>query len=95
MDKKEVFREKIEAQLKEWKAKIEMLEDKAAKATGETKAELTRAIEEVRRKKVDAKEKLNELQKVSGETWESMKEGVEKAVAEFKSALDRVISRFK
>ena len=40
MDKKDLYREKLEAQLKEWKAKIEMLEEKAAKATGETKTEL-------------------------------------------------------
>ena len=47
MDKMEAYREKLEAQLKEWKAKIEMLEEKAVRATGETKAELTRAIAEV------------------------------------------------
>jgi len=44
---------------------------------------------------VVVKEKLNELQKMSGETWETMKVGVEKAVTELKSALDRVVSRFK
>jgi hypothetical protein len=52
-------------------------------------------IKELRQKKVNVKEKWNELQKVSGDSWDSMKEGVEKAVAELKGALDRVIARFK
>ncbi|RQW78159.1 MAG: hypothetical protein EHM51_00520 [Geobacter sp.] len=95
MKKMENYREQLEAQLKEWKATIESLEAKAAKTTAETRAEFTKEIEELRRKKVVVKEKLNELQKVSGETWDTMKVGVEKAVDELKSALDRVISRFK
>jgi len=44
MEKMEEYRQKLEAQLKEWKAKIELLEDKAAKATGETRTELVRAV---------------------------------------------------
>jgi coproporphyrinogen III oxidase len=95
MDKMEVFREKLETQLKEWKAKIEMLEDKAAKATGETRAELTKAIGELRQKKEVVKEKWKKLEKEGGATWETMKEGVEKSAAELKTALDKIVSRFK
>jgi len=91
----DLYREKLEAQLKEWKAKIEMLEDKAAKATGETKTELKRAIRELRQKKEVVKEKWNGLQKESSAAWDTMKEGLEKAVSELKSALDKVVSRFK
>ena len=95
MDKMEAYREKLEAQLKEWKTKIDMLEEKAAKATGETKAEMMRSIEELRQNKKLVKEKWNALQKESGIAWDTMKEGVEKAASELKSALDKVISRFK
>ncbi len=95
MDKIDIYRKKVEEQLKEWKTKIEMLENKAAKATGETKTELMRAIEELRTKKDIVKRKWNELQKESGVTWETMKEGLEKSVADLKNALDKVISRFK
>lgn len=95
MDKMDVFRQKLEAQLKEWKSKIEMLEDRASNATGETNTELMRAIGEVRQKIEVVKEKLNALQKESSVAWDTMKEGVEKASAELKSALDKVLSRFK
>ena len=95
MDKMEAYREKLDEQLKEWKAKIDMLEKKAAEATGETKTELMRVIGELRQKKDLVKEKLTELQKESSAAWDTMKEGLEKAVSEFKSALDKVVSRFK
>jgi chromosome segregation ATPase len=95
MEKMEEYRQKLEAQLKEWKAKIELLEDKAARATGETKTELLRAIDELRQKKGVVKDKLSELQKESGVVWEQMKERVDKAASDLKSALDKVLSRFK
>jgi phosphoenolpyruvate-protein kinase (PTS system EI component) len=95
MDKMEVYREKLEAQLKEWKAKIDMLEKRAAEASGETKTELMRAIGELRQKKELVKEKWTELQKEGSAAWDTMKEGLEKAASEFKCALDRVVSRFK
>lgn len=95
MEKMEEYRQKLEAQLKEWKAKIELLEDKAAKATGETRTELVRAIDELRQKKGVVRDKLNELQKEGGVVWEQMKERVDNAASELKSALDKVLSRFK
>ena len=95
MDKKEEYREKLEAQFNEWKAKIESLEARGAKFTSETKTDLMREIEELRRKKGIVKDKWNELQKASGDSWDTMKEGVEKVAADLKSALERVLSRFK
>ncbi len=95
MDKKEEFRKKLEAQLKEWKAKIDDLESRGVKFTSEAKTELMREIEELRQKKGIVKEKWNEMQKAGGDSWDTMKEGVEKAAAELKGALNRVIARFK
>ncbi len=95
MEKKEEYRKRMDAQLKEWKTKIEMLEVKGAKFTEATKTEFMREMEELRKKKGVVKEKWDELQKVGGESWDTMKGGLEKASAELKSALDKMISRFK
>jgi len=95
MDKREEYRERLEAQLKEWKAKIETLEVRGAKFTAETKTDLMREIEELRRKKGIVKDKWNELQKAGGDSWDTMKEGVEKVAADLKHAMERVLSRFK
>ncbi len=94
MAKKE-YLEKLEAQLKEWKTIIEKLGEKAAKATGETKAELAKEIEELRRKRETVKEKWSELKKASDVAWDSVRQGAEQAVKDLKTALDRIISRFK
>jgi hypothetical protein len=72
-----------------------MLEDKAAKATDESKAELMRSIGELRQKKEVVKEKWNDMKKTRSAAWDTMKAGLEKAVSELKSALDKVASRFK
>ena len=95
MEKLDLYREKLEAQLKEWKAMIEVLEEKAAKATGETKTELQRAIGELSQKIDVVKEKFNSLQKEGGAAWDTLKDGVEKAAGELKNALDKIVSRFK
>jgi hypothetical protein len=78
MDKKEEYRKKLEAQLKEWKAKIDTLEARGAKLGSEAKAELMRDVGELRLRKGIVKEKWNELQRVSGDSWDTMKEGVDR-----------------
>jgi hypothetical protein len=95
MEKREEYRKRMEAQLKEWKTKIELLEAKGSEFTAATKTEFLKDMEELRKKKGVVKDKWTELQKMSGESWDSMKGGVEKASAELKSALDKVVSRFK
>jgi phosphoenolpyruvate-protein kinase (PTS system EI component) len=95
MEKKDAYWEKLETQLKDWKVKIEMLEDRAAKATGETKTELMRAIGELHQKKEMVKEKWDKMQKEGSTAWDTMKEGLEKAVTELKNAFDKVATRFK
>ena len=95
MDKMEEYREKLQAQLKEWKAKLDMLEEKASRSTGETKEEMMSSIKDLREKKELVKEKYKVLQIEGGVALDKMKEGVDVAASELKSALDKVISRFK
>lgn len=95
MDKKDAYREKLDAQLKEWKAKIDQLETKAASVSSDAKDELAKEIADLRQRKAVVKEKWNELQKTGGETWDKMKDGVEKASGELKEKLDKLFSRFK
>lgn len=95
MDRKEEYRQKLEAQLKGWKAKIDRIEARTSMVSSETKAELMKEIEELRRKKMAVRERWDEVQKTGGEAWDTLKEGVEKAAGELKQALDKVVSRFK
>lgn len=95
MNTKEEYLKKLELQFREWKFKIDMLENRAAAASADVKAELLREIDLLRGKKAVVKEKWEELLKSGGEVWEVMKDGVEKAANDLKTALDKVMSRFK
>jgi len=72
-----------------------VLEETAAKASGETKAEMLQSIKELRQKKAVVKEKWDALQKETVIAFDKMTEGVEKAATELKGAIDKVVSRFK
>jgi len=95
MDKKDVYREKLGAQLKEWKTKIDQLETKLSSLSSDAKNELIKEIEDLRKQKTVVREKWNELQKTGGEAWDKLKDGAEKASVELKEKLEKVISRFK
>lgn len=95
MDKREAYREKLDAQLKELKVKIDHLESRVSTLSAEARAELVKDIHDLRGRKMIVREKWNELQKSGGEAWDAMREGVEKAFADLKESLERVISRFK
>ncbi len=95
MDTKEEYLKKLEEQFREWKFKIDKLEDKASTLTLEAKAELLREITILRSKKAVVKEKWEDLLKSGSEAWSTTREGVEKAAGELKRTLDTVLSRFK
>lgn len=87
--------QKMETLIKEWKVKFGELDEKATRVTGEKKAELWKALGELRQKNEVFKEKWSALQKESGAAWEHMRTGVEKAAVELKEAVDKAIARFK
>ncbi len=95
MDKKDAYREKLDAQLKEWKSKIDQLESRLASASTEVKDDLVKEIEGLRQQKAVVREKWNELQKAGGEAWDKMADGLERAAGELRESLDKVFSRFK
>ncbi len=95
METKEAYKEKIEAQLREWGAKIEELRSKADQAKADAKIEYMKQVEELRKKRELAQGKLEELRSASDEAWDAIKVGVEKASADLKSAIDSAISKFK
>ena len=94
-EKKKAYQEKIEAQLKEWGAKIDELKAKAGKSGVELKMKYERQIEDLRAKQDVVQKKLREFKESGEETWEGLKTGMEKSLGELKDSFDRTISRFK
>ena len=91
---REAYRQKMEAQIKEWKAKIDELETRAGKVTAEARDEYHRFMERLRAYQKELPGKLNEMKHASGEAWESLKSGMEKAAADLGDALKEARSKF-
>jgi len=95
LENKRAYQEKIEAQLKEWGVRIDVLKAKAERSKAEVKTAYLKQIEELKRKQQTIKQKLREFQGSGDEAWEDFKGGVEDAVKDLKRALQRATSRFK
>ena len=89
------YQDKMEAQLKELTAKLEELKGKAAQATTDVGAEMTKQMEALKPKLEAAQQKLKELQAASGPAWDRLKEASEKAMADLKKTWESVKSKFQ
>ncbi|MCK9419993.1 MAG: coiled coil domain-containing protein [Nitrospirae bacterium] len=94
-DRRKGYEEKLDAQVKEWSAQIELLKAKADKAKAEAKIEYYKAIDALQDKQNEAKVKLRELKAAGDEAWEDLKAGAEKAWDDVKTAYHDASSRFK
>jgi uncharacterized coiled-coil DUF342 family protein len=95
MSKKQAYEEKLKAQLDEWNAKIDVLKAKTQSAEADAKVEYHETIEELRKKRSAANDKLQELRQASDDAWEDLKEGIEQVWAALGSAVKEASSRFK
>ncbi|MEJ2428232.1 MAG: coiled coil domain-containing protein [Deltaproteobacteria bacterium] len=95
MDKKEAYREKLEAQMREWSAKIDLLKARADKVEAESKIEYKDRIEDIRQRKAALQTKLKELRNASDDAWKDIRAGTEKAADGLREALQSAFSKFK
>jgi len=72
--------------LKDVDTKIEKMESKAAKASGDTKVQYQKSIEKLKKMRSNAAKKLDELEKSSSDTWESTKHGFAEAYKDLNDA---------
>lgn len=94
MRMKKAYQEKIEAQIKEWTAKMQEFKAKADKASAEAKIQMYQQIDRLRVQKEAAQEKLNAIKAASGDSWEALKTGSERALEEMKKTWEDMKSKF-
>jgi len=95
MGLKEAYQDKMEAQLKEWQTKIDLLKAKADKAQADQKVKYYEKVETLRMKQMAANEKLKEIRKASEGAWEDLKAGMEMAWEDLKLAIEEATKKFK
>lgn len=95
MSDKELYRQKKQAKLDEWKAEIDKLKARASGASADAQLKMNKQTEALESKIEEGKAKLAELADASDDAWESLKDGIESAWDSVKSAFSEAASKFK
>jgi predicted nucleic acid-binding Zn-ribbon protein len=74
-------------------ARIEELEGKVDKASGETKTEYQKEIKILKEKRANAGKKIDELESASADGWESAKEGFTRAYKDLYDAYKEAVEK--
>lgn len=95
MSEKDLYQQKKQAQLDEWKAEVDKLKAKASEASADAQLELNKQIEALEGKIEEGQTKLAEIASAGEDAWESIKDGVESAWDSMKSAFSDAVAKFK
>lgn len=95
MEKRDLYLQKISAQIDQYSAKLKVMRSKATLANIDMKLEYLNQVEKLEEKRNGLKKKYKELSKASESSWEDIKEGTENAWNDLKGAIDKVIKNFK
>lgn len=91
MDKK-AYQEKLDAQLKEWKAEIDKLKAQAEGKSADAKITYQEKIKQIEQKMAYYKEKSSKLKAAGDDKWEDIKKELEKETNEIKAQLRDILS---
>jgi len=94
MGLKDAYREKLEAQVEEQRARLELLRAKAKRAAADVKIMAYEEIGDADAKLGELKGKWKELGNASGDAWQDMKGGIEKAWGELTESCEKAARRF-
>ncbi len=95
MNKKEAYQKKLQAQLDEWSAEIDMLKAKADGAEADAQLEYYKQIEELRAMQESANNKAAELKEANDDAWEDLKVGMDSAWNSLSNSVKSARSKFK
>ena len=84
MNEKELYQQKMQAQLDEWNAEVERLKARASGAKADAQLEMNKQIKALEGKIEDGKVKLAEISDASEEVWDSMRTALAHALAKIK-----------
>jgi uncharacterized coiled-coil DUF342 family protein len=95
METREIYKQKFEAQIHEWSAKIDALTARADKLTAEAKLEVKPHIDAVHDKLDAAKAKLHELGEATDDGWNDVKKNADSAWSDVKAAVEGAYDALK
>jgi len=94
MDKK-AYREKMEAQLQEWKAELDKLEAQAKMKSADTKISYANKRKELEAKMAEVRGNLRSLKDSGDQKWDVLKDHLEKGKDDIKKNYNELVAALK
>jgi hypothetical protein len=95
MEDNKTYLKKIADKLVEWDTKIEDIKKKGNEASTLLREDYLKMAEDLKSKKLLAEEKIKQLKANSGDGWEEIKKGADKAINDLTDAVDKALLKFK
>lgn len=87
--KEQAYQQKMEAQLKQWKAKIDIAEARAEQVSADAKIKYVEQLETIDEKYEQAQEKLAALQDASEDAYKEIRQGLDRAIQELSDSMSK------
>jgi hypothetical protein len=88
MESRELYRQKYEAQMHEWSARLDTMKAQTEKLTVQAKLDVKPHLDSVNTKFEAAKARLGEIADATDEKWNDLVSGVDHAWSELKAAAE-------
>lgn len=95
MNEKELYRQKYQAQLDEWKAEAAKFRARAAGAKADAQIEMNRHLKDLDQKMHEAGVRIAELTAASEESWGAVKKSAESTWDGLKAGFKAAAAKFK
>lgn len=95
MSSKDAYRDRLEAQLNEWQAKIDLLKARAERAEADSRIAYHEQIEALQKRREEMQSRLADLRASSEDAWAEIKDGTESAWKALDAAFSRALERFR
>jgi chromosome segregation ATPase len=94
MTDKKAYADKLSAEIEKWDSEIGVMRAKAKSASADARIEYDRQINDLEKRRDELDAKLDELRNSSGNAWDDIKDGVDRAWKNMSSAVQNATDRF-
>ncbi|GGO79051.1 hypothetical protein GCM10011348_12390 [Marinobacterium nitratireducens] len=95
MSMKDDYIKRLQAQLDVWDAEIQKLKAQAEVAKADARLEYHKQLEELKKQRQQAQQRLTELREASNSAWDDLKAGADRAWDSMADAIKSARERFK
>lgn len=94
MPDKELYIQKHEAKMDQWKAEMKRYKAKAAETSADVNIEFQKRVEKLQSLMGKQREKLAEMKKTGGDAWEELKKGADSTFKEMETTWNKTVAAF-